>query len=1005
MEDAYRILFGEPPPTGFLAKGLQQVPKLAKVEVDFSNLTYNKRYEPSGEIPEEWQIDERIIKQKCKNCQIDGQYILHEAKGDKILESTIMGRKWTCDYPGKCQFLRGVNWGGKTLKIEPQFAGLTEEVMDRFTISALQSLPHLFPGSRQDQLLANGRAAMHTLTQVEYNPTRLLWRMAVLYTATLMMEAQGRAVSIDSVENRPEIGFMESLADLNRALVRSVATHEQHLYVEAPRIAHEANVLEIYQLLMSDKIRFSTNDQVQYPQILNLWPTIESTGVLVYGMERRDTNIGQISSGQVALAVDNYIQQYGLSKEFSEIMRSVATFAFRPKKDTIFNGHANVLISLPASQLEPSALGPMLATVRHWERGIQKTIFPELHDIAWQCFARYSMWSLCHRQVTAKMGAELALHVIADNRAVNAMEKMYSSQTDCNGVQQACENMMAGFGWENGLGRILQTVIGTTQVKLSGGCMASFATPLLSPSSIQWEEAMPYLKKMPADSYISSMMFPPLTEALIPAKNWVNAAYVKGSITIAEAMYALAIYANSKMGYAQQQIGDGSVRYRRCTKRLNYRGTLADNQFFVSKQQQADGYRAVAMINEPNNALEAFLKTRDAASHSWYIEDTIFFHSPEHGIDQDTKPTTGMAAPPIADALTMPDQQDDEEDQFIRLEMLQQEVASKKVRDEKPPEPETMEERLSKFGSTRAVKKPPPPDMFEVKAGVVAAILSFVPEWVDPVRQLRKYEKLDPISFASSAPGWAQNFLAALKGMDPREYPVLIEDKKDVPALFRNMATLIRMGVKYVPAGDSQLDVMRLATSLDLMATAAQTSEGAVCYDEYVNIRGLAVPDHVNQEIFDEALLTGLHVGEIVHSRDENHLRKLIDEQVQALDSQVRSNLMDEVEGYGVEAEEQFDAKPPEDLSDVTTPEGFRETADEQTIVEQQPITSTDPNTTVPLERSPPEISESDFGPVASLQGDGGADQPPGNGDVSDVEGNMPGSISIGFTASRETEQ
>jgi hypothetical protein len=241
--------------------------------------------------------------------------------------------------------------------------------------------------------------------------------------------------------------------------------------------------------------------------------------------------------------------------------------------------------------------------------------------------------------------------------------------------------------------------------------------------------------------------------------------------------------------------------------------------------------------------------------------------------------------------------------------------------------------------------------------------------------------------------------------MDPREYPVLIEDKKDVPALFRNMATLIRMGVKYVPAGDSQLDVMRLATSLDLMATAAQTSEGAVCYDEYVNIRGLAVPDHVNQEIFDEALLTGLHVGEIVHSRDENHLRKLIDEQVQALDSQVRNNLMDEIEGFGAGTEEQFDAKPPGDMSDVTTPEDFRETEQESIVVEQQPITSTDPEITVPLERSPPEMSESDFGHAASLQGDGGVDQPQPDGDASNAGENMQGSISIGFTASRETEQ
>lgn len=49
----------------------------------------------------------------------------------------MIGRKWTCDYPGKVHFTEGLNWGGKKLKLEPQFAGLSEEVLDRFTISAM----------------------------------------------------------------------------------------------------------------------------------------------------------------------------------------------------------------------------------------------------------------------------------------------------------------------------------------------------------------------------------------------------------------------------------------------------------------------------------------------------------------------------------------------------------------------------------------------------------------------------------------------------------------------------------------------------------------------------------------------------------------------------------------------------------------------------------------------------------------------------------------------------
>lgn len=40
---------------------------------------------------------------------------------------------------------------------------------------------------------------------VDFNPTRLLWRMAALYTATKLVEDQGRAVTIESADDMPEL--------------------------------------------------------------------------------------------------------------------------------------------------------------------------------------------------------------------------------------------------------------------------------------------------------------------------------------------------------------------------------------------------------------------------------------------------------------------------------------------------------------------------------------------------------------------------------------------------------------------------------------------------------------------------------------------------------------------------------------------------------------------------------------------------------------------------------
>lgn len=67
---------------------------------------------------------------------------------------------------------------------------------------------------------------------------------------------------------------------------------------------------------------------------------------------------------------------------------------------------------------------------------------------------------------------------------MRAMAKIYGAQAHSNGVQVISSRMMEGFGWNNGLGRILVTMIGKSLSKVSGGCKATFITPLTSEHTI-----------------------------------------------------------------------------------------------------------------------------------------------------------------------------------------------------------------------------------------------------------------------------------------------------------------------------------------------------------------------------------------------------------------------------------------------------------------------------------------------------------------------------------------
>lgn len=80
-------------------------------------------------------------------------------------------------------------------------------------------------------------------------------------------------------------------------LVHGATDQSQFLYIEAPKFDIDPKVIEIYQLLMSAKVRFIHSEGMKYPSILNVWPQIPNTRVMLYGTEKIATSITQISSG------------------------------------------------------------------------------------------------------------------------------------------------------------------------------------------------------------------------------------------------------------------------------------------------------------------------------------------------------------------------------------------------------------------------------------------------------------------------------------------------------------------------------------------------------------------------------------------------------------------------------------------------------------------------------------------------------------------------------------
>lgn len=65
-----------------------------------------------------------------------------------MIEVQDIGRNWSTNFTARFDFFNGYVWGDVQLKLEPAFAGLTEESLEKQSLNALASLPFAFGGTR-----------------------------------------------------------------------------------------------------------------------------------------------------------------------------------------------------------------------------------------------------------------------------------------------------------------------------------------------------------------------------------------------------------------------------------------------------------------------------------------------------------------------------------------------------------------------------------------------------------------------------------------------------------------------------------------------------------------------------------------------------------------------------------------------------------------------------------------------------------------------------------------
>jgi hypothetical protein len=253
------------------------------------------------------------------------------------LEQTVaVGRDWEPNYPGNFHVVEGKPWGSVKFSLMPAFAGLADEVLDKTTMAALSGLPHIASGGRASDFTVAARHGLRELIGRDFNATRFLVRLAVMWVGAMLAEQQRDELVAANASGMREPVYVNTMPEINTMIVEATQARTNVVFAD---LGHEyvaaSKIVEVLMLAAADNHGFRRGSRGTLPSVLRLWPRIPNAQVHVYGMPAASINPGTMYAADIWNAAALYVRQNGLQEQWAEALEVVAVFALRPTGETV----------------------------------------------------------------------------------------------------------------------------------------------------------------------------------------------------------------------------------------------------------------------------------------------------------------------------------------------------------------------------------------------------------------------------------------------------------------------------------------------------------------------------------------------------------------------------------------------------------------------------------------------------------------------------------------------
>lgn len=295
--------------------------------------------------------------------------IVWQSKVEAFSHQEAVGEEWEYAYRGSVQIRDGGNWDTRTPILHPAVAAVdaTQAGYDDAYLRAMQNVDILVSLQRDESRVAI-RRMVERYSKLTYNPFRLLFRGAVLWAITSVVEKNKPGMSSYSVQGCSDPVRIGDVGGYAGVAHRQLDTVNDAAYIRCEN-AGELFMVEVMHAMCSSKCPIETDMTIG-----KIWPLLSSPYVLYTSAETLRFGTGKLDAYQIEATLRRFADIFDCHDLLKEALQAAQFFVCRPARAGVLAGAYNVNWMLPPSDLRVGAIGPLLAGIS--AEGMRTTPFP-----------------------------------------------------------------------------------------------------------------------------------------------------------------------------------------------------------------------------------------------------------------------------------------------------------------------------------------------------------------------------------------------------------------------------------------------------------------------------------------------------------------------------------------------------------------------------------------------------------------------------------------------------